>query len=65
MFHVTGWDISLVTRSHLYSRLIRTPVSLGLNGVTIRTVDYSLIWEHFLGSHVTHHCGAPAVQVLL
>jgi hypothetical protein len=31
--------------------------------ITLRTVDYSLIWKHFLNSGVTHYCGAPTVQV--
>jgi len=31
--------------------------------ITLRTVDYSLIWKHFLNSRVTHYCGAPTVQV--
>ncbi|KAJ7786109.1 hypothetical protein B0H16DRAFT_1295324 [Mycena metata] len=31
--------------------------------ITLRTVDYSLIWKHFLNSAVTHYCGAPTVQI--
>ncbi|KAJ7169689.1 hypothetical protein C8R46DRAFT_1264981 [Mycena filopes] len=31
--------------------------------ITLRTVDYRLIWKHFLNSAVTHYCGAPTVQI--
>ena len=33
--------------------------------ITLRSVDYSVVWRHFLGSRVTHYCGAPTVQVRL
>ena len=33
--------------------------------VILRSVNYNLIWKHFLHSQVTHYCGAPTVQVSL
>ena len=33
--------------------------------ITLRHVDYDLIWKHFLNSRVTHYCAAPTVQVRL
>ncbi|KAF8272882.1 hypothetical protein EI94DRAFT_1769496 [Lactarius quietus] len=51
MFHAAGWTF---------------PWSITLTfakQVIMRSVDYSLIWKHFLGSHVTHYCGAPTVQI--
>lgn len=51
MFHAAGWTF---------------PWSITLTfakQVIMRTVDYSLIWKHFLGSQVTHYCGAPTVQI--
>ncbi|KAH9175520.1 acetyl-CoA synthetase-like protein [Lactarius sanguifluus] len=51
MFHAAGWTF---------------PWSLTLTfakQIIVRTVDYSLIWKHFLHSHVTHYCGAPTVQI--
>ena len=32
--------------------------------ITIRSVNFTRIWNHFLHSGVTHYCGAPTVQVL-
>ena len=40
-----------------------TPVNLTCGQITLRNVDYSLIWKHLLNSHVTHYCAAPTVQV--
>jgi hypothetical protein len=50
---------------HRYALLIifTTPAALICNQITLRSVDYSKIWKHFLGSRVTHYCGAPTVQV--
>ncbi|CAA7266586.1 unnamed protein product [Cyclocybe aegerita] len=31
--------------------------------VTLRTVNYTHIWNHFLHSGVTHYCAAPTVQI--
>ncbi|KAL0569049.1 hypothetical protein V5O48_012918, partial [Marasmius crinis-equi] len=53
MFHAGGWTIpyaiTLVSASQ----------------ITIRKVDYSAIWKHFISSGATHYCAAPTVQVSL
>ncbi|KAI0274811.1 acetyl-CoA synthetase-like protein [Gloeopeniophorella convolvens] len=51
MFHAAGW-------TYPWS----VPFSFATQ-ITLRTVDYPLIWKHFLNSHVTHYCGAPTVQI--
>ncbi|KAF4572776.1 hypothetical protein EYR36_007286 [Pleurotus pulmonarius] len=51
MFHAAGWTYPWAT------------VFAFATQITLRTVDYSLIWNHFLHSGVTHYCGAPTVQI--
>ncbi|KAI0001859.1 acetyl-CoA synthetase-like protein [Russula vinacea] len=51
MFHAAGWTFPW-----------SLPFSFSTQ-ITMRTVDYSLIWKHFLNSGVTHYCGAPTVQI--
>ncbi|KAH9044744.1 acetyl-CoA synthetase-like protein [Lactarius pseudohatsudake] len=68
MFHAAGWtfpwSLTLTFAKQVtISSLIRTPVTLSFDKIIVRTVDYSLIWKHFLHSHVTHYCGAPTVQI--
>ncbi|KAI0257390.1 acetyl-CoA synthetase-like protein [Lactifluus subvellereus] len=53
MFHAAGWTFPW-----------SIPFSFATQ-ITLRTVDYSLIWKHFLGSRVTHYCGAPTVQIAI
>ncbi|KAJ6519629.1 acetyl-CoA synthetase-like protein [Mycena sanguinolenta] len=51
MFHAAGWTFPWATVFGFATQ------------VTMRTVDYPLIWKHFLNSGVTHYCGAPTVQI--
>ncbi|KAF7339815.1 AMP-dependent synthetase and ligase [Mycena venus] len=51
MFHAAGWTFPWAN------------VFAFATQITLRTVDYSLIWKHFLNSAVTHYCGAPTVQI--
>ncbi|KAK7466125.1 hypothetical protein VKT23_004850 [Stygiomarasmius scandens] len=51
MFHAAGWMYPWAITFSLTSQ------------ITIRTVDYPKAWKHFLGSGVTHYCGAPTVQI--
>ncbi|KAJ7139932.1 hypothetical protein C8R44DRAFT_765821 [Mycena epipterygia] len=51
MFHAGGWTYPW------------TNVFAFATQITLRTVDYPLIWKHFLNSAVTHYCGAPTVQI--
>ncbi|KAF8213267.1 AMP-dependent synthetase and ligase [Mycena galopus ATCC 62051] len=51
MFHAAGWTFPWATVFGFATQ------------ITLRTVDYSLIWKHFLNSRVTHYCGAPTVQI--
>jgi hypothetical protein len=68
MFHAAGWTFpwsipfSFATQVSSLC-LLCIPASLNVDQTTLRTVDYSLIWKHFLGSRITHYCGAPTVQV--
>ncbi|KAG6901906.1 hypothetical protein C0995_006744 [Termitomyces sp. Mi166 len=50
MFHASGWTFPWAN------------VFAYATQITIRTVNYSLIWKHLLHSGVTHYCGAPTVQ---
>ncbi|KAH7915387.1 hypothetical protein BJ138DRAFT_1141987 [Hygrophoropsis aurantiaca] len=51
MFHAAGW-------TYPWASVFACATQL-----TIRSVDYALIWKHFLHSGVTHYCGAPTVQI--
>ncbi|KAH9968801.1 acetyl-CoA synthetase-like protein [Russula dissimulans] len=51
MFHAAGWTFPWSITFSFATQ------------ITLRTVDYSLIWKHFLNSRVTHYCGAPTVQI--
>ncbi|KAJ6604460.1 hypothetical protein DFH09DRAFT_1122770 [Mycena vulgaris] len=51
MFHAAGWTYPWAS------------VFAFATQITLRTVDYPLIWKHFLNSAVTHYCGAPTVQI--
>lgn len=51
MFHAAGWTFPWAN------------VFAFATQVTLRTVDYSYIWNHLLHSSVTHYCGAPTVQI--
>ncbi|EGN94407.1 hypothetical protein SERLA73DRAFT_188276 [Serpula lacrymans var. lacrymans S7.3] len=51
MFHAAGWTFPWAN------------VFAFATQITMRTVDYSQIWKHFLNSGVTHYCGAPTVQI--
>ncbi|KAG1755131.1 uncharacterized protein EDB91DRAFT_274649 [Suillus paluster] len=51
MFHAAGWTYPWAN------------VFACATQITMRTVDYPLIWKHLLNSGVTHYCGAPTVQI--
>ncbi|KAG1757416.1 hypothetical protein EDB19DRAFT_1900942 [Suillus lakei] len=51
MFHAAGWTYPWAN------------VFACATQITMRSVDYPLIWKHFLNSGVTHYCGAPTVQI--
>jgi acyl-CoA synthetase (AMP-forming)/AMP-acid ligase II len=51
MFHAAGWTFPWAN------------VFAFSTQITLRTVNYTLIWKHFLHSNVTHYCGAPTVQI--
>lgn len=51
MFHAAGWTFPWSITFSFSTQ------------ITLRTVDYSLIWKHLLNSRVTHYCGAPTVQI--
>lgn len=51
MFHAAGWTFPW---SNVFALAKQ---------ITLRTVNYSQIWNHFLYSNVTHYCGAPTVQI--
>ncbi|KAL0575992.1 hypothetical protein V5O48_005992 [Marasmius crinis-equi] len=51
MFHAAGWTYPWAITFAFASQ------------ITMRTVDYPQIWNHFLHSRVTHYCGAPTVQI--
>lgn len=51
MFHAAGWTFPW---ANVFSFATQ---------ITLRTVDYTLIWQHLLQSGVTHYCGAPTVQI--
>ncbi|TFK41006.1 hypothetical protein BDQ12DRAFT_678730 [Crucibulum laeve] len=51
MFHAAGWT---------YPWAI---VFAFATQITLRTVNYTHIWNHLLHSRVTHYCGAPTVQI--
>ncbi|KAH0590550.1 hypothetical protein H2248_000694 [Termitomyces sp. 'cryptogamus'] len=51
MFHAAGWTFPWAS------------VFAYATQITLRTVNYSLIWKHLLHSGVTHYCGAPTVQI--
>ncbi|KAJ7487394.1 hypothetical protein B0H11DRAFT_1087726 [Mycena galericulata] len=51
MFHAGGWTFPWALTFAFATQ------------ITLRTVDYSLIWKHFLNSAVTHYCAAPTVQI--
>ncbi|KAF9044854.1 AMP-dependent synthetase and ligase [Hymenopellis radicata] len=51
MFHAGGW-------TYPWSNTFAFATQ-----ITLRTVNYPLIWKHFLHSGVSHYCGAPTVQI--
>ncbi|KAF8898581.1 hypothetical protein BD779DRAFT_1431789 [Infundibulicybe gibba] len=51
MFHAAGWTFPWAN------------VFAFATQITLRTVDFTLIWNHLLRSGVTHYCGAPTVQI--
>ncbi|KAF5390336.1 hypothetical protein D9757_002787 [Collybiopsis confluens] len=51
MFHAGGWTFPWANTLAFATQ------------ITMRNVDYSLIWKHLLHSKVTHYCGAPTVQI--
>jgi acyl-CoA synthetase (AMP-forming)/AMP-acid ligase II len=51
MFHAAGWTYPWANTVAFATQ------------ITLRTVDFDLIWNHLLNSNVTHYCGAPTVQI--
>ncbi|KAK0465419.1 AMP-dependent synthetase and ligase [Desarmillaria tabescens] len=51
MFHAGGWTFPWSSTFAFATQ------------ITLRTVNYPQIWNHFLHSKVTHYCGAPTVQI--
>lgn len=51
MFHAAGWTYPWALTFAFAKQ------------ITLRTVDYDKIWQHFTHSNVTHYCGAPTVQI--
>ncbi|KAF9480080.1 acetyl-CoA synthetase-like protein [Pholiota conissans] len=51
MFHAAGWTFPFAT------------VFAFSTQITLRTVNYTHIWNHLLESGVTHYCAAPTVQI--
>ncbi|KAF9535875.1 hypothetical protein CPB83DRAFT_842498 [Crepidotus variabilis] len=51
MFHAAGWTFPW---ANVFSFATQ---------ITLRTVNYTHIWRHFLHSGVTHYCAAPTVQI--
>ncbi|KAJ3507515.1 hypothetical protein NMY22_g16905 [Coprinellus aureogranulatus] len=51
MFHAAGWTYPWACTFGFATQ------------ITLRTVDYTHIWDHLLHSGVTHYCGAPTVQI--
>ncbi|KAF8973713.1 hypothetical protein BDZ97DRAFT_1900508 [Flammula alnicola] len=51
MFHAAGWTFP-------YANVFAFSTQ-----VTLRTVNYTQIWNHLLYSGVTHYCAAPTVQI--
>ena len=68
MFHAAGWTFPwvnvLACAKQASGSFFIIEIDLSTRRqITLRTVDYSHIWHHFLHSGVTHYCGAPTVQV--
>ncbi|KAI6044979.1 hypothetical protein EDC04DRAFT_2560276 [Pisolithus marmoratus] len=51
MFHAAGWTFPWANVFGCATQ------------ITLRSVNYPLIWKHLLHSNVTHYCGAPTVQI--
>jgi len=51
MFHAAGWTFPWAN------------VFAFATQITLRTVNNTQIWNHFLHSGVTHYCAAPTVQI--
>ncbi|KAJ2928934.1 hypothetical protein H1R20_g8292, partial [Candolleomyces eurysporus] len=51
MFHAAGWTYPWAN------------VFAFSTQISLRTVNYTHIWNHLLHSGVTHYCGAPTVQI--
>ncbi|KAF8078465.1 AMP-dependent synthetase and ligase [Lyophyllum atratum] len=51
MFHAAGWTFPWAS------------VFAFSTQITLRTVNFTHIWNHLLHSGVTHYCGAPTVQI--
>ncbi|TFK30585.1 AMP-dependent synthetase and ligase [Coprinopsis marcescibilis] len=51
MFHASGWTYPWAN------------VFAFATQITLRTVNFTHIWNHLIHSGVTHYCGAPTVQI--
>ena len=61
--HFLGPLLALSPHRQVSDSLVILPNRQLFFQITLRTVDYTLIWKHLLHSKVTHYCGAPTVQV--
>lgn len=69
MFHAAGWTFpwaitfAFATQVRIFPNVHGHLLTTVPAQITMRSVDYALIWKHFLQSQVTHYCGAPTVQI--
>ncbi|KAH7883728.1 acetyl-CoA synthetase-like protein [Phlebopus sp. FC_14] len=71
MFHAAGWTFPWANVFACATQVLDLSVlalsSLSRRGlfiqITIRSVNYPVIWKHLINSGVTHYCGAPTVQI--
>ena len=69
MFHAAGWTYPWAITAAFATQVcppipnIVVDVPQQAPQITLRTVNISQIWYHFLNSGVSHYCAAPTVQV--
>ena len=71
MFHAAGWTYPWANVFSFATQVRHTELPCYIHPwahlvkITLRTVNFTQIWNHLLHSGVTHYCGAPTVQVCL
>lgn len=67
MFHAAGWTFPYANVFSFATQVsyphAHKPSMLNVVQITLRTVNFTHIWNHILQSGVTHYCAAPTVQV--